>query len=374
MAIDTSQATKNSTVDQERLQELWEGLAVPGKNNLNKPLITIGFTISNVAEKIDESLAEKDLLGWFLKFGERKNDTFSSFTQLSEIKLIKFYARGALGGTRVLDTQMVPQPGILPKLLWQVDNPGDDGRNEDFDTAISHTNLAFSNLADALTTDLTHHTPWAEAVFLRRSDLRFLRMYLRTFPNIYNDLLFTGAKVNYDVMHMPPMRRNQFSLPTTALDGGKVPDSSKAFTLKVEPLRDEAGDFEVPVTGDTSGGQLGPLEQPDAGNIGGDPSDNAGGNINEVPAPTGRPYPAAAIGIPCPDYWEILEEIEDQIQPASPVEFQAMLDTFQSQVEQNGIEGIAAGTTNISGITDGGFTRLLTWIIDRLTNLRDGLR
>lgn len=363
MPTDLDKATTNATVPQEELIALLQTSGAAPKNDLRKPLLTVGFTINDIRKKIDDSLADPDFLGWFLKFGSKQSDgTVSSFSFIGEVMLIKLFVRGSLGGPRTLATEVVPNPGISPKLLWQEPDPGDDGRNEAYQPALEKTKLGFVTIPALETRHLTHHTTWAEAVFLRRSDLRFLRMYLRTFRTTYNDLLFSGAKVNYDIMHAPPLRRNQFSLSGGPLPGGKVPDSSKAFSLKAEPFRDESKPFSDPL--ENGGNSAPPIGGPTGG----------GTTTSSTPPQGGKPFPVSAIGIPCPDYWDVLEEIEDVIKPTSPAEFAALLQTFSDNTDSQGIEGFSTGTTPLTGATDGPLLRLLTFIIDQLTNLRDAWR
>lgn len=362
MPTDSDKATTNATVPREDLLPFLQAVNGFSKDQIREPLLTAGFTITNVRQRIDASLADPDFLGWFLKFGAKKPDgSVTSFSFIGEVMLIKFFVRGPLGGTRTLATEPVANPGIVPKLLWQEADPGNDGRNEAYQPALNRTKLGFADDATLLTKHLTHHTPWAEAVFLRRSDLRFLRMYLRTFKETYNDLLFTGSKVNYDVMHAPPLRRNQFSLEGGPPPSGKVPDSSKAFSLKVEPFRNKNISFIDPL--DTGGDTAPPVSGPVGGTTSSPP-----------PSPAGKPFPVSAIGIPCPDYWEVLEEIEDVVKPASPAEFAALLKTFEDNTSSQGIDGISTGSTAISGPTDNFLLRILTFLIDQLTRLRDAWR
>lgn len=347
MSIDLSQATQNPTVSQETLAQLMGdppplSPSEPGK--LDPRLFTLGFTIANIRTLLADSLLETDLLGWFLKFGDKQSDgTITPRTTLGSLTIVELFVRTTTASdVHALDTELIGGTTIRPLVLAQRSVPDLPVRDGDFAVTHPKTQLRYRFLNDANCNLLTHHTPWAEAVFLRRSDLRMLNMYLNTHWRTYNNLLFSGAKVNYDVMHDPPLRNNQFTLPGSS---GLVPDSSKAFTLKVEPFRDlslpfverqERPDRPAPfpdnqlqakmATDTTQTYSLADVTVADSST-----------------AANGEPFPAVAIGIPCPDYWEVMEEVVERINPISPAAYAAITTAVGDRLANDGVDGISIG-------------------------------
>jgi len=206
MASSSIPATEHPTLNPAQLAEINEALIT--KANLETDLLTLGFTIAGingqgVMELINNSLSSSnsggEVLGWFFMFktkekidsdGEEVYVT-NSVVNVGDIPIHEMRLNGGSLFTTPLNAV------VRPSAVSQKPNPGTDGANDDHATAMSHTDTTFHELLpdkNLPAAYLSYHTNWAEAVFLRRSDLQFLSLYVDTFTDNYDDLFFSGTE------------------------------------------------------------------------------------------------------------------------------------------------------------------------------------
>lgn len=250
---------------------------------------TVGFTVKGCLPLIDAALANPVLLGWYFHFppsntgGKVKDITISTLEAHS------------IGGRKVLRRiPLVTPPGeerILPKLHTQHYRPDFSSVDVVPDSVSEYQNFPAEQLAffvgssyasaDPAIDELSHYTEWAEAAFFRRTDLEFLRMALDSQVGTYNDVFFSGSAVDYSTMNNPRFRVSQFTL-----NNGSVEDSSKAFTLKAEPINNTLDNVDMATptmfgNARSASTMAGPVTDQDASLM----------------------IPAVFQATPCPDYW-----------------------------------------------------------------------
>ncbi|MEM1358760.1 MAG: hypothetical protein AAGF89_11190, partial [Bacteroidota bacterium] len=159
-------AVENPTLDADRLTEL-EGM-VPLIDDPSDPLLTVGFTIDGVFEKISNSLIDPAVLGWFfmlktkVKNPETEEIESVDVANIEGIPIMELRLENGLLSTASVSAR------IRPAIVRQEKNPGTGGANDSHQQAILNTKTTFNFVQSLPVTDLSYHTDWAEAVFLRR--------------------------------------------------------------------------------------------------------------------------------------------------------------------------------------------------------------
>ncbi|MEO0683630.1 MAG: hypothetical protein AAFY76_00935 [Cyanobacteria bacterium J06649_11] len=147
---------------------------------------------------------------------------------------------------------------------------------------------------------------WIEEVFFDRSDLEFMRYYLKY--GGYEDIFFSGATINYGNVsnHLLDKARR------LEKDTEEVKDPSRCFSLKAEPittvldysnmLEEEDNDNDNVAVDETLSGALQePLELEQE-------------TVPENPETEQIVLPAVFLGAPCPFYWEIVQRVQAGMQ------------------------------------------------------------
>lgn len=329
-------ADHHPTMPDERQQHLID--INPSKQKTY--LATVGFTVTNCLTHIQQSLDDSEVLGWFIHF--KNAETKDNISVLSDLWISKLTLR-PFGASKKLDMEKIDNLIIEPKIFYQLPNPGNDFRFADYSTSQVKTEGHYIKQSETettlLTSDLSHYTIWADAAFLRRSDLNLLRLYLLSDQEGYNDFFFSGAKVNFDIMHDPRLRGMQFGLPDPSSPGDTIPNSSAAFSIKVEPFKNQ--DVILSLEEINNLLMLEELQEEDqSGSIPGpgDPSDDeTSDNKNTIP-----PFPVAAIAAPCPDYWDVIEEIGQSIGINGPAAAAYLL-SLGGGLQSGGISRLSSG-------------------------------
>lgn len=261
----------------------------PVPTQLEDQVTTVGFTIAGCLELIDKGLEDHSLLGWFFHFP--KPGTGGKVKDITMSKLQSRTVDGRKVLTRVPLSAELGSKLIKPKSHTQHARP-DFSLSPETPASVSEyqrfpeemvTLFSGSGYAatDPAIEQLSFYTEWAKAAFFRRTDLEFMRMVLDGQGGVHNDIFFSGSAVDYSTMHNPRYRVMQFTL-----EDGSVADSSKAFTLKAEPINNkiDGPDLAGPTTfSSNSGSSIGPAPITD----------------QDVPLM----IPAVFQAAPCPDYW-----------------------------------------------------------------------
>ena len=331
------------------------------------PLITVGFTVRNCTKLIGATLNDPDILGWFFHLPLAAN------ASVSQITMSRLAIRSVQGTRRLVKENISSPPNsplIRPKIFLQRPEPDfsdgrplSDHRKDNYSDAQVTTGGKFLNSQVPIMTDLTHHTEWGRACFVRRSDLKYMQLLIMAQPEPYNDLFFSGSLVTYDIMHNPRLRVMQFSLEH---NGSVVPDSGTAFTLKGEPIVNN-----LIADNATSGTDL--LEDLSV--------DSDAFNLPDVgappPADAGQTpmFPGAVMASPCPDFWDIINEIGNHLNLNTPGDAQALLQVYQEvegEITGTGGGSLPALENLLSEENRGLLYRILTAFINFFTFLRDG--
>lgn len=332
-------------------------------------LITVGFTVRNCTQLIGNTLNDPDVLGWFFHLPNQVN------AFVGQITMSRLAIRTVQGTRRLVKEPMSSPPNtplIRPKVFIQRPEPDfSDGRplsehrEDDYAAAIVTTDSKFFNSTAAIMSDLTHHTEWGRACFVRRSDLKYMQLLIMAQPEPYNDLFFSGSLVTYDIMHNPRLRVMQFTLPHAE---GFVSDSGTAFTFKGEPIVNDIEEDNVS-TGDDLLEDLSTASDvsifPDG--VGDDPAPD---DEEQVPM-----FPGAIMASPCPDFWDIINEIGNHLNINSPAEAEALLqvyDEVEDTIIGNGGGNQPALEQLLLEKNQGLLYRILSAIINFFTFLRDG--
>lgn len=355
-----------STADKARLLN---DLAnkVDAKSIPRDALVTVGFTVRNCTQLIGATLNDPDVLGWFFHLPLAAN------ASVGEITMSRLAIRNVQGSRRLVRETMPSNPRkplIRPKVYLQLPEPDfsdgrplNDYREDDYATSMTTTRGQFFNSSAALMSDITHHTEWGRACFFRRSDLKYMQLLIMAQPEPYNDLFFSGSLVRYDIMHNPRLRVMQFTLPHA---GGVVPDSGTAFTFKGEPIVNDLLEDDV-TTGDELLEDL--AADTDVFNV---PAGTGNSPANPGPTPM---FPGAVMASPCPDFWDIINEIGNHLNINSPAEAEVLLliyEEVESEITGTGGNSQPVLESLLAEKNYGLLHRLLTAIINFFTFLRDG--
>ncbi|MBC6995477.1 hypothetical protein QWY85_10375 [Neolewinella lacunae] len=148
-------------------------------------------------------------------------------------------------------------------------------------------NQAFDLLQPTMVDDTLLHLArldgyeiYGELAFMSRSDLDLMKTYLGQSGKGYNDLFFSGASVNFLSMQHPLMVIDEKTLVGTHTQL-PVPEGSKGFSLKVEPLVSNEGGVAKSAASGGSGG--------------------VGGAVQFLPE--------ATLMAPCPNYWYYIQAV-----------------------------------------------------------------
>jgi hypothetical protein len=320
----------------QRLQEIEESRsAVLGElfpNKSAKGFFTFGFTIKDCARIIGESLAEEGLLGWFIHLknpetGEREVTVSCMIITWEEDQN---GVRVPILATRELYQTAEGRSDPADFKVFSQLNPPNLGVTE-FDKAAKRditdpvilqglTNGIMVSAPNAKIEFLEQHTDWADACFLRRTDIKIMQTLLLAQPDAYNDYFFSGAKVDYNTMHNSKLRVDQFTLSDSF--GNLVPDSSKAFTLKAEPIFNDLDE------GMPTSEELVQLLTQNVATVLSSPT---------VGMWEGAMFPAAVMGTPCPDFWDYIKELSLHLNVEDPETAKALVMFGQglaSKIEQ----------------------------------------
>ncbi len=253
---------------------------------------TAGFTIPDVYNLLPiSSSTDTDLVGWMFIF-----PTGEGTKEMQQVEIKKLW-KTTEGGFSVLFTQdFIPAGVIQPHICTQVPRTYSSQHTIGYVPALTLTQTAFTPQPNGLSlSDLSHYRKWAEAAFIRRTDLDLLRVYLDPANgNGYNDIFFSGAEVRYSTMHNPRLRVQQHNYPAPP----PIYDSGHAFTLKAEPFDATATAPPLPQRDELIDAQV-------TGEIDGDTAPVPTVS-EEIPAARA---PGAFMMIPCPDFWEVSQGI-----------------------------------------------------------------
>lgn len=232
--------------------------------------ITAGFTIDNIGELMAgfraDRQAEKDqeverimaeckgdpvpvqpvipqLIGWVFKFPKNEGTRL-----VRNIKVERMDMRLSATGTTFPQVPLLYDnaPVILrPKVFYQRSTVDTDEFALPYGVAFPHTAPGMFDAPDLTMADLEGYFRWSDLAMLQRGHLAdFADFIFADGASIYNDLFFSGARLDYQTMHNPGMRLEQLNLkdsqPKDAA-GQPInlvghPDSRTPFTLKAEPF------------------------------------------------------------------------------------------------------------------------------------------
>ncbi len=305
------------------------------RNKMNgSPLLhyTAGFTIPNILDKLPASNStDIDLIGWMILFPKTGPET-----EMRKIEIKKLW-KSTSGGFSVLFTaDFISADTIIPHICRQVPRTSSSQHTIGYFPALTLTQTVFTpQLTGLLMGDLSHHRTWAEASFIRRTDLDLLRDYLNPAnQNGYDDVFFSGAEVKYSTMHNPRLRVQQHNYPSPP----PIYDTGHAFTLKAEPFNAAAV---APVPPPT------PLPKPPI------PSATAA-------AATGQPSgsslvstasaPGAFLMIPCPDFWEVSQGIAKEMAAGDFWFGKSLVTTVQERLSPTAVTQLLRTRNNVNTV------------------------
>ncbi len=355
---------------------------------------TLGFVIENIANYLP-SFGERPLfLGWMFHFTSQSTPR-DPFDNISEITVSEVVLEEQGDGSYQITSSPLTDMTINPMVNFQVQVPE---YIESSDNYLNYLNKTLSGYKSAENTvdsieplikKLEGYMPWADAAYIRATDLRLLKTYLLNDPSGYNDVFFSGAKVNFSTMNNARLRMEQRYLKldsgilNTDKDGYKDStidlegiiknigqdsylDSSVAFTLKAEPVLNrlppvppdsgdqDKGDEEAPGSGSGSG----------SGNLSLMSSGGAGGDGTES-----KPMmPAVFPLVGCPKYWAVFQAIRDQAAIALSNPSISLLPMNDAGIED--LEELMSSFSDTT-ITDDDPSTWLAQMLRRLANLID---
>lgn len=262
-----------------------------GKVGKTENGFTAGFLIENIDEllpktgndtetdnDIDIDIKSTEVIGWVFLFPpfsvERPNEVLISAITINQISLITRSNDDIFIDVSPLTRNNEPVQ-IKPGIYGSAPYSGGGAHDMSYEDAHNLFNPFFLPDSNLHFSRLEGYESWAELSFLGRSDLDLMRTYLDTSFNGYNDFFFSGARMDYRTMHNPKLKVQQHTL-VGKVTGIAVPDSSKAFTLKVEPIVMDKGESK---SNNNSTQRL-------------------SGNTDSIPI--------VAKMEPCPDYWDYI--------------------------------------------------------------------
>ncbi|WP_157472235.1 hypothetical protein [Neolewinella persica] len=254
---------------------------------------TAGFTIPGIYNLLPSSSStDTDLIGWMFLF-----PTGGTTVPMKQIEIKKLWKSTQNGFSVLFTEDFISADFIIPHICTQAPRTYSSQHSIDYIPALALTQTVFTPRPEGLDiSDLSHHRTWAEASFVRRTDLDILRLYLDPANgNGYNDVFFSGAEVRYSTMHNPRLRVQQHNYPSPP----PIYDSGHAFTLKAEPFDVTAVAPPPPVQEGDLIDQFDPIE----GTVEGVKPPQVS---TQVPA---AKAPGAFMMIPCPDFWEVSQGI-----------------------------------------------------------------
>lgn len=307
------------------------------------PRKTLGFTIENIAAKLPDFGEDPLLLGWMFFFIKAKANPNSARERIENIADIRMKeVRLVTDGRRAYKMEMNDLSAsdfkIKPLLHTQEEAPvflpnvteeTSDGpviHVPNYDQCLGSTVSGYAPPTDIdgpeapLIVNLEEYQAWADAAYIRATDLRLLKTYLVNDAAGYDDVFFSGAELDYSTLHNARLRLEQRYLKLDpdiveddTVNGGKkfkdgktvgkisdplagfyYLDSSVGFTLKAEPI----------VMTESSGG---------SGSSGGNLSLTRGNaSANDGYAVSGEMMPGAFTMVGCPKTWEIMQAIRNE--------------------------------------------------------------
>jgi hypothetical protein len=268
-----------------------------------------GFTIPQIHAVLnaDSNLAT-DMLGWMFLFPKGEEDSYP----MQDIEIKQLWKTTQGGSVVVYLEDFLPPGMIRPKICHQVTRTYSSEHTIDYSSALQLTNIVIADPPEELQVSaLTHHRNWAEAAFLRRSDINFLRDYLASNSSQgYNDVFFSGGEVQYGTMHNPRLRVQQHNYKP---EGSVLPlhNTGHAFTLKAEPFIAGRTPFpDRPITDPISPVESGTkIELIDEVDLDQDQQREA----LESQQVSAAKAPGAFMMIPCPDFWDIVHETASEM-------------------------------------------------------------
>jgi hypothetical protein len=277
------------------------------KNMMNKTdgHSSAGFIIPQIHAVLNaDSNQATDMLGWMFLFPKEEGVDTPAMRQIE----VKQLWKTTQGGSVVVYLEDFLPPGmILPKVCHQESRTYSSEHTINYYPAHQLTNIVIADPPVELPiTALTYHRNWAEAAFLRRSDINFLRDYLASNSSQgYNDVFFSGGEVQYGTMHNPRLRVQQHNYKP---EGASIPlyNTGHAFTLKAEPFISGSNSTPDPPT-DTP---LPPVEGEKEIELieTTDLNQTQARRNQESQQVSAAKAPGAFMMIPCPDFWDIIHE------------------------------------------------------------------
>lgn len=327
------------------------------------PRKTLGFTIENIADKLPDFGEDPLLLGWMFFFIKEKTTTNPNRDRIENIADIRMKeVRLVTNGRRSYQMVMndMPDPYTItpllhtqeeaPVFLPNVTEQTPDGpviRVPNYDQCLSSTVSGYASPTDIdgpeapLIVNLEEYQAWADAAYIRATDLRLLKTYLVNDAAGYDDVFFSGAELDYSTLHNARLRLEQRYL---RLDPGILEDDGNgkqrfkdgkrdgkildqtidndyylevgvAFTLKAEPiLKTMVSDDEEE---DASGANNDDNNPDDSNEPSNGDSDGSRATDNDDSGDTnfalsGEMMPGAFTLVNCPNTWTLMQALRDE--------------------------------------------------------------
>lgn len=263
---------------------------------------TAGFTISDIGNKINDSLANTNMTGWMFIYHQNNNaDEVVNDIKISDIIVRELEISLGLS-TIYAELKPALNFTINPFIHYQHLTPGlaTQAEKDNYPDAVAYTGSGYISKPNLRTPSLAYYSEWTRAAFIRRTDLELLRDYLTAQVDASDDVFFSGAFLDYDSMQNARLRVEQ-------LNTEDVDNTSQTFTLKAEPF----SFIQIPQARRNSP----PI-------ISG-PGDGSGGEVTPVVPPTENPpvvaitpdtkIPLSFAFVPCPPYWRVGQEAPKEL-------------------------------------------------------------
>lgn len=169
---------------------------------------------------------------------------------------------------------------IIPPVLPEV------AKELNYDDAELYCQKTVTSDTDVEIPQFDYHQVWVGEVIFSATDLLYMRYLLD--EGGYEDVMFSGALIDYNDMMNSKSRIEQFSFSSNRIEGPNklVPNPSRIFTLKAEPIKNMLPEP----------GGLSDLTDGEQAKMDGD--DSTWQTLNDPMEP------AVFLGLPCPTYWE----------------------------------------------------------------------
>ncbi|SER14563.1 hypothetical protein [Neolewinella agarilytica] len=313
--------------------------------------ITAGFTIDNIGDLMagfrSDRQAEKDqeverimaeckgdpvpvqpvipqLIGWVFKFPKNEGTRLVRNIRVERMDMFLSATSTTFPETPLKHTNgdMVT---LRPKIFYQRSTVNTDEFALPYGVAFPHTEPGMFDAPDLTMADLEGYFRWSDLAMLQRGHLAdFADFIFADGASVYNDLFFSGARLDYQTMHNPSMRLEQVNLKdsaTSILVG--QPESRTPFTLKAEPF--------IAATRNKKDGSSAGEKEVVQGSVafvaGGAATANAVEEESESP-------PISAHLYPCPTIWEYSNEVATIAARQTGSNEPALMKTFRSSFYQ----------------------------------------